>query len=304
MKDTFQIKYLKSQEIDRTRWDACIKNADNSLIYANSICLDSICNWDALVLNNYEAVMPLPFRTKWRISYVYQVPFFQRLGVFGNNLSERLIASFYEEAARQFKFIHYNVHQVANNKNCKVLPRTNYIIDLSSKYQFIHSNFSKECQKNIKKAKDRGCVFSTNTNVQELIEIYKETYGKLHPSVTDKDYTKLTNLLHKGLNNDFAELYKIEDDNGETIFTAALLKDKNRLYYIMGAPTKDGRNHRAAYFFIDHVIQKYAGSNMTFDFEGSDIPNVADFYKKFNPQQETYFDVKINNLSFPLNLFK
>jgi hypothetical protein len=46
-----QIKYLQHKEIDKAKWDACITNAPNGLIYGYSFYLDCMAkHWDALVL--------------------------------------------------------------------------------------------------------------------------------------------------------------------------------------------------------------------------------------------------------------
>ncbi|WP_315816464.1 hypothetical protein [Paraflavitalea speifideaquila] len=53
------------------KWDRCIADAPNGLIYGYSFYLDKMAdNWDGLVLNNYEAVMPLPWKKKWGIYYL------------------------------------------------------------------------------------------------------------------------------------------------------------------------------------------------------------------------------------------
>jgi hypothetical protein len=76
MSGSANIQYLSNQQIDKTKWDHCIDNAGNGLIYAYSFYLDNMAkNWDALVLNDYEAVMPLTWNKKYGIHYLYQ-PFF------------------------------------------------------------------------------------------------------------------------------------------------------------------------------------------------------------------------------------
>jgi hypothetical protein len=40
---------------------------------------------------------------------------------------------------------------------------------------------------------------------------------------------------------------------------------------------------------INWVIQKYEGENVLLDFEGSSIPSVASFYKKFGATEFPYF---------------
>ena len=79
------IQYLKNKEIDFKKYDACIEAAINSRIYAYSWYLNIVAdNWDALVLNDYEAVMPLPWRQKYFIKYIYPPAWTQQLGVFSS----------------------------------------------------------------------------------------------------------------------------------------------------------------------------------------------------------------------------
>ncbi|MDP3354122.1 MAG: hypothetical protein Q8S44_10335, partial [Flavobacteriaceae bacterium] len=66
------IYYVKRQNLDIEKYDTCIDRALNSRIYAYSWYLDIVADhWDALILNDYEAVMPLPWRSKYFIKYIY-----------------------------------------------------------------------------------------------------------------------------------------------------------------------------------------------------------------------------------------
>ena len=54
------IQLLKHNEIDKPRWDECIQNSPNGLIYAYSWYLDFISpKWEAMVRGDYEFIMPL-----------------------------------------------------------------------------------------------------------------------------------------------------------------------------------------------------------------------------------------------------
>jgi hypothetical protein len=81
-------------------------------------------------------------------------------------------------------------------------------------------------------------------------------------------------------------------------------KDEKRIYYLMGAPSKTGREMKAIHVLVDTVIREYAGSRLIFDFEGSDIPNVYNFYRKFSPFTKYYPHLKINRLPFFLRWLK
>ena len=51
------IKYLTHNNIDKTRWDECIRRSFNGNIYAWSWYLDIVHpQWEALIENNYERV--------------------------------------------------------------------------------------------------------------------------------------------------------------------------------------------------------------------------------------------------------
>ena len=66
------IVYTKHTYIDKQKWDECILKSHNGLIYSTAAYLDSMAgSWDALILNDYEAVMPLPWRKKFGIQYIY-----------------------------------------------------------------------------------------------------------------------------------------------------------------------------------------------------------------------------------------
>ncbi|HSQ44739.1 MAG TPA: hypothetical protein VLM16_07060, partial [Ginsengibacter sp.] len=80
-----KISYLPQANIDKQKWDRCIDAAPNGLIYAYSFYLDAMSkNWDALILNDYEIVMPLTWNKKYGVYYLYQPFFTKALGIFGN----------------------------------------------------------------------------------------------------------------------------------------------------------------------------------------------------------------------------
>lgn len=85
------IRYLKNNEIDVKKWDACVEQSPNGLLYASSFFLNNLCMWDALVLNDYEAVMPLPKRKKWGVEYIYNPAYAAQCGVTGNNINTEII---------------------------------------------------------------------------------------------------------------------------------------------------------------------------------------------------------------------
>src|SRR3990172_7490113 len=99
------ITYLKHSEIDKPKWDKCIQNSSNGLIYAYSWYLDFVSpNWQALVRGDYEYVMPLTCKKKYGINYLHQPFFAQQLGVFSSAvLSDYDVDEFLSLIPEKFK---------------------------------------------------------------------------------------------------------------------------------------------------------------------------------------------------------
>src|SRR5215212_843413 len=105
MSSTFNIQYFTQQEIDKRKWDACIGQANNGLVYGYSYYLDHMAkHWDALVLNDYEAVMPLTWNRKYGFYYIYQPFACALLGVFGKGVNASLLHTFLTAIPRRFKY--------------------------------------------------------------------------------------------------------------------------------------------------------------------------------------------------------
>ena len=55
------VKWLRGSDIHKAKWDVCISHAFNGSVCGYSWYLDSVCwDWEALVMDDYQMVMPLP----------------------------------------------------------------------------------------------------------------------------------------------------------------------------------------------------------------------------------------------------
>jgi hypothetical protein len=99
-------------EINKQKWDQCVQHSMQSIIYAESAYLDYMTgNWDALVLGDYEAVMPLCYRNKWGIRYLYQPAFIQQGGIFSpQKLTTEIAKAFLEVCKQHFCFAEININ--------------------------------------------------------------------------------------------------------------------------------------------------------------------------------------------------
>ncbi len=172
MAHSFNIQYLSHQQIDKTTWDRCIREAVNGLIYGYSFYLDHMADhWDGLVLNDYEAVMPLTWNKKYGIYYLYQPFLCAQLGVFGKNIDIETSKAFLKNVPSRFKYwdIYLNHQNFIHLKDFNISLRKNFVLKLSPSYDELYKNYRENIQRNIKKALQLGCVTQTNFPVEQVI---------------------------------------------------------------------------------------------------------------------------------------
>jgi hypothetical protein len=288
-----QITILPSHKIDVTKWDNCVAAANHNNIFMYSWALNTLCdNWDGLIVNDYEAVLPLPWRKKWLLTYMHHVPLLAKISLMAKASIEVPAETIATALQKRFWFINFDIDNLDLGKWI-VKKRCNFYLPLLATYEILYSNFTKECHKNIKKSISRGCVLKQATSIEKVVKIYDLAYGNFHEKQTNRNYIKIINFAKYALAKGKASIWEVQNEaNNETLLAAILLKDKGRLYYWLAAPTATGRQCRASYFFINEVIKMNANSNSILDFEGSDIQEVAHFYQQFAPKTEWYDQIK------------
>ena len=62
-----------------------------------------------------------------------------------------------------------------------------------------------------------------------------------------------------------------------------------RIYYLFSSQTEEGKTLNSLSAILNKVIKDHSNSDKTLDFEGSIIPNIADFFKSFGAEKEVYY---------------
>ena len=306
MGELSQIRYLPYEEIDKSKWDNRITTAGNGLIYAYSYYLDHMAErWDALILGDYEAVMPLPHKKKFGIRYLYQPFLTAQLGIFGNDINREIVGSFLNSIPDYFKYGDIYL----NHANVYVIPgkdlylRSNYVLSLKEEYTILSSNYRENIRRNIKRSEDAGCKASKDFNVEQVIELALEQM-KTQKSESSRNVECFRGLYHNLQAKKMATTYGISSSSGQLLASCVFFFSHNRGYYILVGNHPDGRTIGASHALIDSFIRNQAGKELVLDFEGSDLRNLAFFYSSFGAKEEKYAGLKWNKLPFYIRFFK
>jgi len=330
------IKYLKHKEINKTRWDEAIDNAFNGIIYAKSWYLDIVSpHWDALVSDDYRAVMPLTWRKKYGVHYLYQPFFTQQLGLFAAPLPPEggykaaqidEVKDFLNAIPKKFKFIeiqldHQNTESANNHQlstvNCQLSTRITHHLNLNQPYQNIKSGYSENLSRNIKRAEKNNLQFVDDFEADALISLFRSTKGASLKELSNRDYITFKKLMvavaEHSVEIKLAPLISVERSlliktgarmDGKLVAAAVFFRSNHEYIFLFSATDEKAKETGAMSSIIDRFIQQHVGENMKIDFEGSMDAGVSRFYHSFGAEEVVYLQIRINRLPLMLRWLK
>lgn len=294
------IRYIAHKDINKDAWDNCVSNAVNSIIYAYSWYLDVVSpQWDALVLGNYEAIMPLPQRKRFTLSYLAQPLFIQQLGVFYTNLEHMHATNdFIAAIPDKFKLIELNLntYNVPSNAAYSTVQQITCHLDLGIDHEKIKTNYSKQIKRNIAKAEKNKLSIDNHISAAQVIALFRNDRGKTIKNFKKRQTDILLKLLDVMDKKKIATYYGVKNDSGAYVAGAIFLMLNDMAIFLFSGNGKAGKEQGAMSMLIDGFIQKHAKSSLTLDFEGSNNKNLLRFYLGFGSKVVHYHAIRKNNL--------
>ena len=302
-----EIRHLSNTDIDRQKWDQLVRRSHGATLYARSWYLDATCpGWQALILDDYRAGMPLTGRRKGIFSYLYQPLLSQQLGVFcWPPLNPVEVDKFLLAIPREFRLVEITLND--QNPPGPRFPTGSHItcrLSLNRPYDQIAASFTENSRRNIRKAADENLRFRTNIQPDEFLSLLKQDKSAGAAILNRKSNRPLlSRLMNALLHHNAGMICGIKNRQGNLIAAALIGTDKYYHLYLAPAMNEEGRDTRAMFYLIDRYIHLHAGMGVTLDFEGSDIESVARFYKGFGAKPTTYSSLRINRLPWPVNVW-
>ncbi|MFN4298193.1 MAG: hypothetical protein ACK4EX_00535 [Thermaurantimonas sp.] len=293
------IRLVKNVDIDVKQWDLTIHLDPQALIYGLSWYLDIVAyGWDALVYDDYKAVMPLTSQLyKKFLPSVIRPYGTQQLGVFSREkVSSELLRAFLKNIP--FKYLYKDLclnaqNPIDNIRSGSLIPRTNLIIPLiGSNAEKIRARYSKNTKRNLAKAEKYPHQFFYNDAPDVLLRIFQNNKGKELSHLKERHYATLRQIMYVAIHRKTGYLITLYDEYNTAIAGLFFLEYRGRVILFFSATTEYGKETHALTLLIDHVLTQKAGLADVFDFEGSDIPGLRRFYEGFGAQEEIYYNWK------------
>lgn len=300
------IRFLSNEEINIQKWDACIEDSVNKRIYAYSWYLDQVApEWGALIMDDYQAVFPLITRKKFGVSYAYQPPFTQQLGLFTPLLlNSDLVQSFIQKLIELHPLIqiNLNIHNKISFQADYLHNNANHELDMIEAHEDLKRKYSKNLKRNIKKAQKAELTIFKNLKPELIIDLFKDNKGKELNAYNADDYSILSRLIYKAFKKGRAEIWGALNTKNQICAGAIFLKEERRRIFLFSATNAEAKTNGAMPYLIDSYIESYSGSQTILDFEGSNEPNLARFYKSFGSQLIHYPIINYNSLPWYIDI--
>ena len=298
------MKLLERVAINDQAWNDCIDASQTSLVYAYSWYLDEIApKWKGLVIEKngkYLACFPVPWNKKWGITYVYPPFFAQQLGLFSSD-SNYNIDLFLKFLRKEFSFIELYLNHTNQGRNLQV--KDNQILRLNKPYEELYRDYRNNHQRNLKKHINKVRIEESG-EVKAIVSLFKHDRGKSVKTLKASHFLAFENTCLALKNKGKLLVLSAFDKNNILVTGGIFIVHQNRITFIFSGNSTKGKKYTSLFILLDFVIKKYANSGYVLDFEGSSNPGIRRFYRGFGAGDEQYFFKKINNLPFPLNLFK
>lgn len=266
-------------------------NSDNLPVYLQPWYLDVVCGvnkWTVIELlntnNTVDAIWVSNTSKKMGLSYDLQAQLtpYSGLHVLENNVSHTNIKKLLSYVKGEYRFISADLHYDNNQYFTELTARrTTYIIPSNSQdvaWQSMKSDYRRK----IKKAKVLYAVKEIS---------FDKFWHLLATSFTLKNKPNpfpraLTEQLFKAcLKNKSLILLGAFDSEDQLVGVASFLKDNIYTFY-MGGGNIDKDN--SMYLLLWQGIEQCMKDGLSFDFEGSSIPSIAQFFKGFGGNKKYY----------------
>lgn len=289
--------HLKRHEIDDDAWNASLKAASNRRIYAATWYLDLVTQeqWNALVSDDYRYLFPLPFNQKIPGLLQVQRPIIcQQLGLFGEVINEEVLRRFIAAIPKKYRRINLSLNAACRLPELK--ERTNLELSLSDDITTIRAGYSKSLRKRIRRAEKELRVEKT-TDLTQIISLYQEEVGG-RLGWSKATFQDLEKLLSACLEREKVVAYLVYNLADELVAGGCFLLDTDRIINVLGAANAKGRQQFATHFLLDKVIDIHQPTVSIFDFEGSDLAGVSDFFRSYGATRVPYYELERD--TFPL----
>ena len=294
------ITYVIHENINFQKWDKCIKKAINGSIYGYSWFLNIVSgHWDALIDENYENVMPLPYRKVLGFKILVQPHFATNLGVYSSQVPDAdIVNRFLAAIPAQFRYLHINLNKYnrLTTGNIRVKHDIHYELDLIRPYPKIHSHYLKNVLQSLAGADIYKIAVVPDLNSNDLLQLYKKSKGRIRNLLFQKRINSLKMLVSTAVRYGIGHIYGAYTRDNDLCAAAFFVFSHQKATLLFVGLNKIAIKEHALEVIIDEFIKLHSEQNLTLRFEFVSRKKFAAVYQGFGGQRYQFLNIRQNRL--------
>lgn len=296
------MKYIKHSQIDKKKWDNLVSQVPKVHFYFLYDYLSTICEWDAVVVETegeYLCAVPLPFKKKLWLKYIYQPFFCQQLGVLSKRpISQEQVSMLKTILEKKFSFGYAQWQNLEElNAVFNTQDRKNYEINVCHPFEKLKLNYNTNRKRTINKLKKNSYEIKNSKSSYELsacVDRFSELFSNTISEIKSIHYTCLKDAL-ASIKDKATVHVKSVVYNGNIISSGLFVEYNNRIVYLLGFTEENFRKQSVQTLLFDDLIKENAGRDRIIDLEGGSNEGIGRFYASLGGVLSPYSIVKINN---------
>lgn len=307
---------------NKERYQQLCQAEPSICVYDQPWWMDAVCgaeNWDVLLYEkkgNLLGAMPYYVRSRYGLKYITQPQLTQHNGVWikypeGQKYEGRLAlekevmtALIGQLEALPVCYYQQNHAPSVTNwlpfywKHYQQTTRYTYQIPWQPEYPSIFGGFSKVVRKNIEKAAPLAAIWESD-DVERFYELNRMTFARQHME-DPVSLEFLRRFDQAAAAHNARKIYFAADGDGTVHCASYIVFDQNWVYQLMSGTDPRYRSSEFKTLLIDKAIRFAWETGRGFDFEGSMVPGIEEFFRKFGAIQTPYFSIRKTYTKNPL----
>ncbi|MDX2247081.1 MAG: GNAT family N-acetyltransferase [Bacteroidia bacterium] len=310
---------LDRQEINPQHWDDFICRSPQGSLYVLYDYASLIrADWKAVIVSQNDqwiAVMPFCLNHKWRYRYMPQPMFAQYWGICFSasdplpprkDLTRK--ADIIAEILKHIQPFHLVVQNFSpafdyplpfHWAGFELRTRFTYHLDIKEELTSTWQNLSPNIRRNINKAEREGLNLKEQQDGKELEKLFRISRTQGHNIVgnNEENYQKILMICEYLVLSNQGKILTVCTSEGKIIAAAVFAFFGEKTLYLMGVYHPEyAASGAGALLMWEGIKQAKEKNHLIFDFEGSMIEGVEQFFRKFGAIPVPYLQIYKNRL--------
>jgi N-acetylglutamate synthase-like GNAT family acetyltransferase len=278
------MKFVYRPQIDSEKWDLLVASTKHAGIYNYSYFLDLVCeNWCVFIDENYSMGIAIPYTNKLSFNIVYTPNFLRGVNFLGEP-NQEIAFKILNRIKKEFK-----VGDLSIDSGIYSLDGETRVYQ-QVKFPTVRT-INTLSKRMLKKFDQSDLYISTIIDLDKALYFIEHNLFQRIEGLKKSDFIVFKKLMHKLNENLFLTKLAVYDSNDELKGCALFLKTKEKLTYMKGVASPESLKEGVMYALLNQLINTAKENNLIFDFGGSNIDSIRQFYTNLGGQDVPYYRI-------------